>query len=68
MLAPFDGYPGSGIEKAITSGVFQNKRICLEIFKQSFSNTMIDRNLMALAPLLFLDPKRFLIFPSSSMN
>ena len=62
-LSSFDMLLGPGVEKEIALGIFQDERICLQIFNQSFLNALVDRDFMTLSSLLFLDPEAIFDFP-----
>ena len=44
--------------------LFQDERIRFQIFSQSFLNTLVNRDFMALSPLLLLDPEAVSDFPN----
>jgi hypothetical protein len=62
-LSPLDMLLGPGIEEEIALAVFQDERICLKVFNQSYLNALVDADFMALSSLLFLDPKAISDFP-----
>lgn len=55
-LSPLNMLLSPWVEEEIALAVFQYERICLKVFGQSFLNALVDRDLMALSSLLFLDP------------
>lgn len=62
-LSPLAVLLGPMVEREIALGVFQNERICLQIFSQGFLNALVDRDFVTLSSLFLLDPKAISDFP-----